>query len=171
MRRQRRLSALTNLEVPLEIIVLPDGETYGALDGCAIQRVPDGINSEELEELLARDGGEVIAVLEGGGRRAERSRASERRPMRWPGRVWLADIHTRGTPAIEVFLSHEGAAARAIEAHEAYYSAAAVAPLREALGRYANDPELDAHLGLAARDALVRFAAISGERRPGGGNG
>jgi hypothetical protein len=91
--------------------------------------------------------------------------------MRWPGRVWLADVHTEGSPAIEVFFSHEGAAARALEAHEAYYSAAAVAPLREALARYANDPDLDADLGLAARDALARFEAMSGERRPGGSSG
>jgi|GEM_PF-2812260 len=155
----------------MEIMVLPDGETYGALKGCSIRRIPDGLSGEQLDELVGGGGGEVIVVLEGARGAARCRREAGRRPMRWPGRVWLADVHTEGPPAIEVFFSHEGAAAHAHEAHEAYYSAAAVAPLREALGRYANDPELDVDLGLAARDALARFAAMSGERRPGGANG
>lgn len=155
----------------MEIIVLPDGETHGALDGSSIRRVPDAISIEALDELIAAGGGEVIVVLEGAGRRAARTRDSERRPFQWPGRVWLADINTEGPPSIEVFLCHQGAAALAIEVHEAYYSAPAVKPLREALERYGNDPELDADLGLAARDALARFEAMSGERRAGGGGG
>jgi hypothetical protein len=155
----------------MEIIVLPDGETYGVLEGCSIRRVPDGLSGEEIDELIARGGGEVIAFLEGGHGAARHSCQTERPPLHWPGRVWLADVHTGGPPAIEVFFPHEGAAARTIEASEAYYSAPAVQPLREVLERYANDPDLAADLGLAARDALARFAAMSGERRPGVGNG
>lgn len=155
----------------MEIMVLPDGETYGALEGCSIRRVPDGLSGEQLDELIGAGGGELVVVLEGARGAARRRREAERRPLRWPGRVWLADVHTEGPPAIEVFFSHEGAVAHALEAHEAYYSATAVAPLREALERYANDPELDADLGLAARDALARFEAMSGERRAGGGSG
>lgn len=155
----------------MEIMVLPDGETYGALEGCSIRRVPDGLDAEQLDALIAGGGGEVIVVLEGARAAARRRREAQRRPMRWPGRVWLADVHTEGPPAIEVFFSHERAAAHALEAREAYYSGAAIAPLREALERYANDPELEADLGLAARDALTRFEAMSGERRSGGSSG
>src|SRR4051794_23948831 len=145
----------------MEIIVLPDGETYGALDGCSIRRVPDDIGSEEVDEFIARGGGEVIVFLEDARRRTHRVRESERRPLRWPGRVWLADIHTEGPPAVEVFFPHEGAAARTIDGHEAFFSAAAVEPLLEALERYANEPKLDADFGLAARDAIARFRAMS----------
>jgi hypothetical protein len=153
----------------MEIMVLPDGETYGALDGCSIRRVPDGASAEQVDELIAHGGGEVIVSLCDDRRRPQRSGKLERRPVAWPGRVWLADVHTEGPPALEVFFSHEGAAARAIEERAAYYSAAAVRPLREALERYANDSDPD--LGLAARDALARFRAMSGERPHAGGDG
>jgi hypothetical protein len=155
----------------MEIIVLPDGETYGALDGCSIRRVPDGASDEELDGLLARGGGEVIASLSDDRRRPRRSRQAERRAFAFPGRVWLADVRTEGPHAIEIFFSHEGVAARSLEDHAAYYSAAAVRPLREALERYANDPDVDAGLGLGARDALTRFRAMSGERRAAGSDG
>jgi len=151
----------------MEIIVFPDGETYEVLDGCSIRRVPDGASAKQIDELLAGGGGEVIVSLSDDRRRPSPGE-SGRRPVVWPGRVWLADVHTKGPHAFEIFFNHEGAAARSIEDHAAYYSTAVVRPLCEALEHYANGSDVDPNLG---RDALVRFRAMSGEGRHAGGDG
>lgn len=152
----------------MDIMVLPDGRTSGALDGCTIRRVPDGIDEEALDDLIASDGGEIVARLNQPGAagipaEAELCRADRKRS--WPAWVWLADVRTEGPPDIEVLFPHEEAAARSIAPRETYFSEAAVRPLRETLEGFAAADRLEKRLALAAEHALARFRAMTGERR------
>ena len=45
------------------ILVFPDGETCNTLGGCTIQKVPEGLDIEQVEEALSEDRGEVVASL------------------------------------------------------------------------------------------------------------
>lgn len=45
------------------ILVFPDGETFNTLRGCTIQKVPDGLDIEQVEEELSEDRGELVACL------------------------------------------------------------------------------------------------------------
>ena len=40
----------------MKIVVLNDGETFSAMDGCTIHEVPDTMDTDEIEEYLKEDG-------------------------------------------------------------------------------------------------------------------
>lgn len=48
----------------MKIMVLSDGETFSTVDGCAIYEVPDGLEIEEIETLLADDIGENLVLVQ-----------------------------------------------------------------------------------------------------------
>jgi hypothetical protein len=45
------------------IIVFPDGETFNSLDGCTIAEVPDHLQIEDVERLIANDGETPIGEI------------------------------------------------------------------------------------------------------------
>lgn len=55
----------------MKIMVLSDGETFSSLDGCAIYEVPDELEIEEIETLLADDIGENLVLVQRFGRGEE----------------------------------------------------------------------------------------------------
>jgi hypothetical protein len=48
------------------LMVLSDGETYSELEGCKIVRIPDNVDTEDVESLLKkhRDGETTFGLVE-----------------------------------------------------------------------------------------------------------
>lgn len=54
----------------MKIIVFPDGETFNTIEDCSILEIPDGLNVEEVEELLDEEGTEnsqikILQIFDG----------------------------------------------------------------------------------------------------------
>lgn len=59
----------------MEILVFPDGETLSPLVGCSIHRLPDGLEIDDIEALLADGKSELVVRFDASSPRGSRDRS------------------------------------------------------------------------------------------------